>query len=435
MPKSNINVQAQRASMKVTGRKNQPKKGKKPIKVGSKLRKKILEVIKGDVPHGITTKVRQFPIGMLYGTGAGEALATISAADGIYAGSMIAQGLRDAIYDGHQATTWAGHLNQASPWAGYANGHWNFFTAAKVADSAAVLFNNKAFSDTSYATTAGNFFPEVNDAGTSLGSRPLKIFVKNSYVQWELKNCSARVMIIDFYHCTTKLKYAANPPLDVLRTSSSDEVGGIATLKDGLWNQQATLQLCDVFLHQDINVQPNFFKTFNNAYKYEKFQVRIQPGETCVHSIQGPKNMLYDFSKFNTNGVDYSNYITKHATCVFAKVYPDVTFSTSYAGTVSPSAGHFMNLNIGADGATFTLPIACTTKEFFEIAMPEPTGWIVPAGGVPAAGSTLINNFRKGCRAHTHWPVLTAQTAGAGTVIMNVNEENPTINFNTLGLV
>lgn len=431
---SNISLQAGRASMTKTGSRQKPK-GKKPVHVSKGLAEKIKQVIKGDVPHGKLTKVMQYPVGMLYGTGAAAASVKKVLTTAPYTNFVTQWGLTDIANNGHQATLWAGAIDKDTVFSALPGGDWNFFTPLKVNDAASVLFNNKTLAVNGYLTNASNFATELDDAGNKLGRKGLKIFVKNSYVEWELKNSSQRVMIVEFYHCTSKLKFSPLRPLDALIAGTTDDTGTTAVAKDGNFNQPAVAGLIDNEISKIIHFEPKEYPSFSTAFKYEKVQIRMQPGETCQHSIQGPRNYLYQYSKMATGGVDYSSYDGKETVSVFAKVYPDLEFSELYTGAAAATAGHYFNYNGGANTQVFALPVLIKTKEHFDIAMPEPTGFMVPVGGMGAAGTTQQNNFRKNCKAFYCWPDSTTGNfvnAGAGGAVKTVNEENPGVLNNAL---
>lgn len=433
---NNINAQAQRMAMKVRGKKNAKPKGKKPVKVSSKLRKQVKQIVNAKDPRGRYDKFLCVSIGQFYNgttSGAhvsdhlinGTALEYPLAAYTAPGTNAIVQGLTYTTNNGTQGTLWAGGLWSTQLYA--AGLDWNFFTPRKFLDAASVLFNKKDAA-VDYNLGTGNFVTCLKKDGTANGLRGLKIHVRNSYVSVEMKNNTMRVMCVDFYHCVSKAKFADKLPLQTFLDSCQSAA---QTLENGDFQQPGFATMMNKELANLIGMEPNMLKNFNSAYKYEKISMRMQPGECCTHSIPGPRNIEVDFSKLFVGGTDRTSALTKIGTSVFAKVYPDLCTATSIAATAVCQSGHYFTVPDTVAAATVTrilLPISLKFREHYDLSLPEQVGFTVPAGGIPGAGTNVILNNRTDKRSIFMYPSAqpyAPDTTSANGATQIINEENP----------
>lgn len=391
---STVNALANRASMKRKGSENIKVNRKKEVKVSKTLRKKIGEVIKEKGIYGEYHKSFMGTIGVFQ---ASTASPTFTIGDVANTKCWIAPDPNQNSSNNY--THWFNPINfgpDATAAGSYTNGkQFVFFTPLKFLDAASIIWNQKSMSLNSHNTKTGNITTRFNDADGAIfqdRSPTLKLDIKNSYVSFEIKNNSQRAVKISIKHLTPKIKGLSSDPLtSYLNSLDADRsYEGPVKFDTGDLNTVATNPL----------VSWNAVPSFASNWKYETVVIDIKPGETCSHTLKGPRNYTLDYSKLNVNGTDYTGAFWKGTVCAVMSVIPDMQVAnTTVAGPpVAPGLNYNETGRFYDEQTSNYLkdPISVSVVEHYKLHMPEPTGFLRPttaAGAVPSTPITL--GFRK----------------------------------------
>lgn len=434
-----LNAQAKRASKRVRGHKNVRSivHRTRKIKVSRPLRKKIQKVIDGESFKGTYHTTRFGTIGVTTSTTGGPANAVlVTEAMGGYTTQIAYQELqRD--FDGN-SRFWFAHALQSTDATASSStkleqgSEWQFFSPLKILDAASVLWNDKSINQ-DYGIQTGNLNTVVVEAtGTPVtdGVTPqnpqvkgIKILVDNCYVKFTLKNNSQRAMEITVYNCVPKLKFPFATPLTAFQQALVRESDGAnSAYFSGATDGYTQLQT-EEMLFSNPAVQPNMLKGFNSTYKYEKIVIRMAPGETCSHSVQGPKGYFLDYSKLYDSGVNHQGKAFKGTTMfTMMAVKPDLAYATGNAGPVGGigRTGHYgpgtAAVNSLAD------PISIQWDEVYRLSIPEVVGFKTANG---AGGTMQILNKKINRRAFGNFTRITS--SAANPQYNAFDEENPGI--------
>lgn len=386
-----VDAQAHRASMKTTGSKNvKGIRGKKHgVKVSKTLRDKVNKVIEAKKHFGVYKTTRHLAIGTMQSAAITNSFITNNV--GAYANARLfhRSGLDTQLSN---CRWWSG--------AGLTNNtvvegdDFNLFTPMKFMDAASILWNNKIIQK-DYAQVGGNFViatdpltggPQANAEATP-NAQMFKLHIVNSYVKFELKNTSQRQMRITIYNITLKLRHTEKLPLDVIL--------------DGLlqFEQTAAARLLirsanDAQAQDALFNDPEFPITmvppFNESFKFEKMDMVMSPGETCVHYVKGPKNYDLDYTKLYADAEENAARLFKGTSCsVLFSVRPDLVYGTAgIAGNAGAGRAIF-----GTGDSTLKTPISIEMVETFKLSIPENAGFYQQA--TPVAGAAKVLNLRR----------------------------------------
>lgn len=412
MPKGgNVNNKlVTRSAMKVSGQKRKLKT-EKTVKVSKKFRAMVKKVEEGAQATGSYTKIYAGWIGSYVNTSTSGSNFRLS--QGTW--PLAVYGPNVGMPAGSR-TLWS-HLMFFKPQQPYATndgdeqltvgGALEFFTPQKIRDAASVCFNRRAIDPDAYVNDLNMLTTQFNlgngDPATGVaGQNGLKIHISNSYVQFKMKNTSARVVEVDVYECTPRLKFVNQNALSSLYETFEGTGATVLDTATGnpfdnvvrYFNRQAangsTGQVPGFILDGNFDAI-SMARQFGFQFNYTKKTMILAPGETCVHSIQGPKGIM-DFSKL---AVD-QNCQNKHVkgfsvSCIFS-VRGDQVFkpnSESNAQRLVPTYGPNPT---ATNNFCFGLPIAIEVEESYSIKVPEIAGFIVDSG---VAGTRQMLNLRK----------------------------------------
>lgn len=429
-----LNAQAKRASKRVKGSSNVKSivHRKKRVKVSRPLRRKIQKVIDGGSFKGTYHTTRFGTIGI-----------TTSGTTGVVAGQVneletmggyplqLAFQRHNLDVDGN-TRFWFAHPLQNAASSGVANvltpgSEWQFFSPLKIVDAASVLWNSKTALE-NYADQNGNLNTVHTEAlgapleGTNINPniKGLKIRIENSYVKFRIKNSSQRSMNICVYNCVPKIKFPALTPLSAFQTAIGTEADG----QDSAYMSATTVNHTQTETAQALfanpAVQPNMFKGFSSTYKYEMVTIKIAPGETCTHSVQGPRGYELDYSKLYDSGQNQQGLAYKGTTMfVMMSVLPDLAYSTSgIVGATQGVTGHFVPGVAANDNVAD--PISITWDEVYRLSIPEIVGFKT---GNLAAGRMQHLNKKLPRRAFGNFTQLVS--SDANPTYTAFDEENP----------
>jgi len=393
-----INAAANRASKKVSGSRNiRGVRGKKRVKVSARLRKKIKQVIESKHVYGEYRTTRMGAIGVIRDSTLTNYTA-ISTTVGGYGSQTYAFKIPGGIQSDFR-TWWAGLCNNGG--AVEPGDDFSFFTPLKIMDAASVMWNFKGPSK-DYSVQTQNFQMRTTAvsgapvaAGTNLDPQLQlnKIHVVNAFVQFEFRNTGNRTMHLKFYMCVPKVNYPALPPLDTLLTALRSPEASTTETTYFKAGGPTTMNIENQLLFNP-QVPPKMSPIFNESYKYEVVEYDIGPGETVCHSLQGPRNMDFDYNKFFNSTRDETGKNWKKSTvAVMIEVVPDLVWASGNAvqGRLLPIVGTAPALPEGQLG----LPIVMEIRETFKLTMPDNVGFIQR---VISAGQIQLNNLRYNVR-------------------------------------
>lgn len=460
---STVNSQASRASMKKTGKLKNIKKGKK-VKVSSKLREKIKEVMKSASYSGQYNALSQGTIGV-YNVGAAQSSRAIfQFADNIFAGcdDINVVACVPQYTDGSQSSWvyWGGMVQKDTSTDAAAFQHaFEHFSPLQFLDAASKMWNGK------YGSTGpGSWYKHSTDniqldvrrsnggqGNPTLGSAyqvgPLKLNIVNSHVKYKLRNNSQRSYTIEIFHCTPKLKFPGITALGDLYQSVLVELQGVdntalpitainenklatlmseGTTSSGSTNTEVNRVLSHPMFDPKDSIQ------FKSRWSYQKIVIRLSPGEICEHSIQGPKNTLLDFSKIvhqkfaddiTIGRSEIPTWVKGFSASCFMRVLPDMTSSSdlvaetaTFRNTYNASGNYTVAQNLShAPGRKVVLPISVEMQHSYNIKCPETNGFVQQA---ITAGQAQHLNLKR--------PVKRFDTFATNlNNYQTVNEENP----------
>jgi len=423
-----VNMQAGKAAMKSSG-KIKLKRGKK-VKVSSKLREKIKEVMKGASYSGHYNAIVQGTVGIAQypgsaGPGA-EFFCDANAFPSLSDPQMV------YCIPRHQSDTqskwvyWGGFPQKDMSTDQLSYEHmFEHFSPMQYLDAASKMWNNKfGVAESWFAQSPANINLEAKRSdGTLTGGSStvsthnvtgLKLNIVNSHVKYTLRNNSQRTMNIEIFHCTPKIKFPGTSALNDLYHTVQTELFGVtgagiaataananrlSSLMTNKTDQTgATITIADCIQHPMFDPKDSLF--WSARWKYEKKTIRIAPGETCQHSIQGPKNVLLDFNKIQTasfasNVANTTSsipvWVKGYNVSVFMRIIPDMTSSADLADNSATyrqtynNSGNFASIIANCDGRKVVLPICCEVQYSYNIKCPDQQGFLqqaVSAGAV-----------------------------------------------------
>lgn len=370
-----VNAQAHRASMKTKGRKNlKGVKGRKHnVKVSKSLREKVKKVIEGAKLYGQYQSVTQGTVGMARSAGATNDYPNQPI--GAYAFNRWYSRQGSSTNTGN-SRNWFGGMIQGTA-SMVAGDDFFHFTPLRMLNAVSVLWNSKQVGK-DYTTQTGNFSLNTINAtrvpsalGTSAVPQPgpFKVHIINSYVKYEMKNNSQRCMYVNFYNCVPKQNYPDAAPFDTLYGGLAAEADSPTEIKriHYTFGHGGNID----FLMNSPLLKPNMVDKFNSVYKYEKMEMAIAPGETCVHYIQGPKNVDYDFGKMFNGGDSKIGFLTKHSVAVLIEVKPDIVHASAGVPIVGVGTGRFIFPTTGV----ILDPLGLEITDCYKMSMPEASGF------------------------------------------------------------
>lgn len=399
-------------------------KKRKVMKISKKFRASVKQVLTGAQARGTYTTLRQGFVGSLVVNGLPGSL---SQAD---MGSVSRSVLLPATTIPTGSRTLWNCLAIQNPAANptlLAESNFNYFTPAKILDAASVLFNGKAAGDP-YIKTGNLSEVVVSATGAPQVALPtLKIDIINSSVVWRMKNVSNRIITVEIWECTPKIKFGLANPLESLY--EHDQLFTLTT------NDNPTRYLLGApgagglpskfFYHEQAFDPLQVAKNMQGfPWTWRKRTIIMNPEETCVHTIKGPRGIL-DFRKLVNSASDGVPTVQQDVLlkgfsvgCILS-VVGDQVLKPNAASTVG---GRDAFASATATAYRLGMPISLEIEEKYRIAVPEIAGYI---NNGAAAGAVQSLNLRK--HRYMFWNTVGAQaatdTVASGYIISN--EENP----------
>lgn len=379
---SETNALAGRASMKRQTKKVKLARRKK-VRVPKKLRKQVNQILTGKELTGKFVTIRQGTIGVAFPKkSAGPVtvptysiLGTIGVSPAIF--QLVGQGNINSYSSWFMPIKQQAGTNSVELSTFFdPSGAFTYFHPAKIMDAASCMWNRKIPNDVSWLTQDGNIQTRANTSNGAVGDTNrvsnVRFHIVNSYVEFELKNNSQRELQVRILGCAPKHKILNNYPLNTwigAVAEDQSENGAIAGVDP---NTPA--------------LNPRDLPYFNGQYKTDITVIKIRPGETCKHSVQGPRNVVFDTSKYLVNNLDGEQYNMKNTySCIF-QVLPDMQVDQSVLWP-----GRFHSVDTG-DDLKVRMPLSIETHETFILKCPETAGFIERA---VVAGSAQPLNLKR----------------------------------------
>jgi len=405
-----INRTAARTAKKITNSRVLKKvKGKRKVRVSSLLRKKIKQVIQSKNVYGEFHTVRHGNIGIMRDTGFTSGQFINMTMAGYGSSNLAVLKLPDPLPTDFRILWSCMTFNGTQFSTGY---DWLFFNPLKVMDAASILWNQKVPGQ-DYTNQTGNFQMKTviaTGAPVAVGTAQdpqltmNTIHVVNSFVQLEFKNLSNRGYHMKIYLCVPKQTFSETTPLstfyDSLNTEGEDANTGLFS---GTASGMSTPTTRDAMFFNP-QVPLKITPTFNAMFSYETVELDIAPFETVCHSIQGPKNMDYDYNKFFNGTRDQTGKMWKKSTvAMIIELVPDLQWAGigSAFGRILPPTGSVGPPIVGGIPNNGTgMPIVMEVRETFKLTMPDNVGFI---GRVLAAGNIQMNNLKYNAKFYANW--------------------------------
>mgnify|MGYP000468274541 CR=1 FL=1 len=437
--KQNVNSLAHRGSIARIGRVTQ--KRSKDVKVGRQFRKKVKEVVDDKSVGIFVRREKGFICESFEDNTMGANLLRIG---GRIIGSLIDQvaQTRTGSNNPYHRCYWTAsmfHYIDASDfpqWDGgvATDGDLSFFTPTQVWDVASKLFGSKQV-NTTEETITDNISATISDTTARVSTQGMKIEVDESFVEFTIQNELQRRAYITIYHCTPKKKVLNATPLTTLLNAIAEEAGptsgvdnaGNMKWPDNTWSTNIKIN----WMFQNADLEPKLIASFDSNWKYEKVDIALMPGEKICHTLKGPKNAMYDYDKFKSEGgvEQYGSIWKGLGVHTMMKVTYDEQYTNNVRSTVNQKA--FINSsNAGGAGTTMSknnkayCPISLTTKTYYKINVPDIAGGNVLTGAANPRVTLSNRRFRS-----AFWQIPQEDgfpATNAGRPIIDIfDEENP----------
>lgn len=395
---------------------------KRKVKVSKKLRDKVNKVIEGHKAFGSYTKIMSGTIGFLVDGGLTNVYLTQNIGD--YLANTIYARLGTSKLTGNSRMLYGTLPRDNNPVQGMET---VYFTPAKFLDAASVLFNQKGPA-LDYSIQARNFQIQVNkgtgvpNLGTPASpfTANLKLHVINSWVKFEMRNNSQRVMHINMYECVGKQRFPAQMPLECFKsclngTNPQVEDGNFTGLVRGFFG----IAVDDWW--NSAMLKPSVFEAFKSSWSYTLKEIIIEPGVSHVFYLNGPKNMELDYNKMHEGGVDQTaSLYNKCSVGVIFEVKGDIKYGTVGAG--SATAANSGRWIAGGIANKMIDPVSIEVTEVYKISCPETSGFILQAVATAPAGTPQALNFRRPQYAFLD---VTGTEDTTAILYQDPSEENP----------
>ena len=306
----------------------------------------------------------------------------------------------------------------------------NFFTPYKVLHAASVLYNKKA-EGVDCSVTAGNLSTVVvSSTGAQVTTtNALKVNIKRSWVKFNLKNVSNRVINLDMWTLTPKVKFQTLPILtDAANTAAL--VNSVANDTEVIYNF-APNPVSQGAVAGNFIIEGNIdsFKVMERQgfqWKSERKEFVLQPEETIMVYVPGPTGTM-DFGKIMLNGTQttaFNSYYKGFSKSVVFGVRGDqVLLDTTTTAAATRMYGERRIYSDGATPLVLSGTVAVEFVEHYDIEIPEVAGFIE---STVVAGGTQPLNLRKNKMVISNFTAIQGpQTNSTIVVPRGTNEENP----------
>lgn len=413
------NKLAQRATMTKAG--HVKVRNNKKKKLAPKFVKAVKQAMDSDKAYGEYVVTRQGVIGNFQARNSSLGPAIATGNIGAYAAQLLVYGPQSFTYPLNAISWWNGMTRRDGAIDGFNVGNtiaagddWNFFSPMRFLDAASVLWNQKVIGS-DYTLAAGNFATLAQNPTAFPGLTPgFKFDIINSFVTFEVKNNTQRAMIVKFYHLTPKLAYPDDLPLQSLRESVTNSLND-NKIRVGAVNTENQLMT-------DPALRLKVLEGFNQMWDYQIIDVKIAPGETCKHSLQGPRNTEYVSNKLYTSGDEKNRFLKKGwSVSVMASVLNDQEIGISASRFVVGRPIAATTFDATATLSQLKNPISIETKEHYKLRVPNMKTFVSNV----VAGQVQAENLNRTIYAYQNTPVRRDATEAAALAYTSWDEENP----------
>jgi len=248
------------------------------------------------------------------------------------------------------------------------------FSPASIMEAASILWNNKP--------APGSSIP-VYDIATDFTKEGFRVGVIDSSCVVTLRNNSKRAYKMRLFNSQPK-KCTDIEPL-------GDLSGQLAELDEGTNPQNSGGNVFSVN-REKLGLHPNLVPGFTRNWQSEIVELILQPGQTYVWTVQGPRNLEVDFNKFLNGG----NYIEQQKFMRYMWViYHTDLISTIGSGGSEGQPGYFAE--VGDINATQYDGHGVSVDQTFHyhMKMPEQAGFQFTTTAVGATQEQRLNKRRQ----------------------------------------
>jgi len=132
-----------------------------------------------------------------------------------------------------------------------------------------------------------------------------------------------------------------------------------------------------------IGFNPKMLPSFNQFWSMDETIIELEPGKTYIHYLPGPKNKLYDYRKFFQNGSvtinTYQKFCKQTIICVTGDLQGDATGATGRFTDIAAPSGYGLIVE---------------PRTFYKIRLPEQSGFVQQAVPPSAGSSQALTNRR-----------------------------------------
>lgn len=274
---------------------------------------------------------------------------------------------------------------QATFQMSYDNLGEHVFSPNQFLNAASVLWNGKPVPAVPGIADAFNFDPKQT-----------KLYVRKSWVVTQFKNNTQRTIFLKMFNCRPKSDQNVNSALGQWGAALTEMAGSGA---GGAYSENP-LGVTPQTLHAD----PRGLKQFDKFFAAEVTKYVLDPGQVVDYVVQGPSNMMLDYSKFYNGGVYFAQQ--KMSRFQFGVMYLDLCSGTLGGTARFPDA-------VGAQN-----PCLCwESNAYYSLDMPEKAG--IVGAGVAGVGTQLQER-------HNAYAIAVSAPA-IGGLGARVDEENPAL--------
>jgi len=273
------------------------------------------------------------------------------------------------------------------------------FDPNRILDAASVLWNGKTPA-VSHALTSSSF-----------SQQNFKVNVVDSYSDFTFKNNTKHTWTFNMYELLAR----SNREQAVIGSPTAYWAGCIqADRNNGLsLNGNNYYAGFGTYLNTTIGAKPGMTQSWSTVFKSTHNVVVIEPGQTYNHRVQGPKDTMYDFSKFYVRDV-FNNLAAGKTMALMVVAYPDITSTNTGSGGGVGRYPHG-DFNIG--------DFICVERyDHYTLSVPEQAGFTF--GGSTSPGVVQPLNHRK--KVYCHNIYNNGLTPASGNE-RRIDETNPTI--------
>lgn len=224
------------------------------------------------------------------------------------------------------------------------------FTPTQILDAASILWNNKGASQTKTITDTNNFNPET-----------AKIEIRNCFSMIKIKNNTQRLANV--------LMVIGDPKKTTFTVQSFLDTWINQLLSDSTTGPQG-MNVLDNSVNTLYN-SPGLNPGMRSQYKISRTKIKLEPGQEFNFKMQGPQNETLNMKTLYRGGT-YQNQSSKYTRQLFIIAYPDMLGCADSSVHRTQSA------------STTTPGILVECSQYYNLTMPDTTGWDNTAGLLPA---------------------------------------------------